>query len=408
MIKRNTEPKLTLYRRHAAGCPIHEAKNLDACECPLWVHGKVAGGKFIRESLDTRSLTAGLAKKAARLAGTRPDDPTPGGKVLAIAPKGDITLAHATREFLASKGKKSSSTRELYKRALEHFGTFAEAQGLVKLKDVDTPHLRTYFDTNARWKRNTAQGRLTHLRVFFNHCRTRRWLIYSPAADRDLNRKQGTSATRVPFTPTQITAILAAVEQMPADVRDRARALVLLLLYSGMRISDATFCEREYLTERNTLDYFVIKTRRRIALAPEILEPALDALAKLPASRVYYFQADRDGDYHEARQALRDGEEFQSLMPDYELRIRETTALVLEVLKLAGLSGACHRFRDTFAVNLLVGNGKERTDIFTVSQMLGHSDVSITQDHYLKLIPGYNERMSQSTRVLAYQFPAAG
>jgi hypothetical protein len=40
--------------------------------------------------------------------------------------------------------------------------------------------------------------------------------------------------------------------------------------------------------------------------------------------------------------------------------------------------------------------------------MLGHSDVRITQQHYLKLIPGYRERMSQSTRVLAYQFPLAG
>jgi hypothetical protein len=40
--------------------------------------------------------------------------------------------------------------------------------------------------------------------------------------------------------------------------------------------------------------------------------------------------------------------------------------------------------------------------------MLGHSDVRITQQHYLKLIPGYRERMSKATRVLAYQFPLTG
>jgi integrase len=52
---------------------------------------------------------------------------------------------------------------------------------------------------------------------------------------------------------------------------------------------------------------------------------------------------------------------------------------------------------------MLVGG----TDIFTVSQALGHSDVKITQKHYMKLVPGYRERMSKATRVLAYRFPIA-
>jgi integrase len=56
---------------------------------------------------------------------------------------------------------------------------------------------------------------------------------------------------------------------------------------------------------------------------------------------------------------------------------------------------------------MLVGDGTTGADIFTVSQMLGHSDVKITQEHYLKLIPGYRERRSDLTRVLSYQFPAA-
>ena len=46
-------------------------------------------------------------------------------------------------------------------------------------------------------------------------------------------------------------------------------------------------------------------------------------------------------------------------------------------------------FRDTFAINLLAA----RVDIFTVSQLLGHSNVKITQQHYLNFIPGYVERM---------------
>jgi len=208
----------------------------------------------------------------------------------------------------------------------------------------------------------------------------------------------------VPFTPAEVTRILAAADGMPEADRTQARALVLLLLYSGMRISDATFCERAYLTERQTLDYWVIKTRRPIGLPPTLQPPALEALAALPPSRVYFFQPDRDDDYREARQALRQGEDFTQAMPAYEARLRQTTALVMSVLEAAGISGACHRFRDTFAVNLLVGGA----DIYTVSKMLGHSDVRITDRSYMKLVPGYRELMSPATRFLNYQFPLAG
>jgi site-specific recombinase XerD len=68
------------------------------------------------------------------------------------------------------------------------------------------------------------------------------------------------------------------------------------------------------------------------------------------------------------------------------------------VLALAGVKGSCHVFRDTFAINLL----HRGVDIFTVSQLLGHSDVKMTQAHYLNFIPGYVERMSEATRKLDY------
>ena len=58
---------------------------------------------------------------------------------------------------------------------------------------------------------------------------------------------------------------------------------------------------------------------------------------------------------------------------------------------------------EPFAVNMLQAGA----DIFTVCQFLGHSDVKITQRHYVKFVPGYRERIAQRTRMLAYQFPLA-
>jgi site-specific recombinase XerD len=403
MEKRTSHNKLTLYRRHAGSCPVQTSTKLDQCECPLWCHGKLHG-KFTRRALDTRSvITATL--KVNDLIQASPDPPPEGGVPPGQNP-GEIRLRDAAQEFFRSKRKRSTPTQEIYKRAIGEFVRYAEAHSLSLLSQIDTSHLHAYFaDYDSDWKRNTAQGRLTYLRVFFNYCVSRRWIAYSPAADRDLNYGRSISQSkRLPFTPDEIAQILAAVERMPEEDRDRARALTLLLLFSGMRISDATFFERAFLTARHTADYYVIKTRRLISLPPEVQQPALDALAKLPASRVYFFQPDRPDDYAEARSALRDGQEFSSRMPDYRARVREAMALVEKVLSLAGIrrgrEGGCHRFRDTFAVNLL----SEGADVYTVSKMLGHSDVKITEK-YLKLIPGYRERMSQSTRRLAYVFP---
>jgi integrase/recombinase XerD len=412
MTKRTNQTKTTIYRRHAGLCPIKgQPNNVTQCECPLWLHGKVRG-KFRRESLDTRTLSTAEMRQR-NIENGSDQDPTPGGgpRLVGGAPAaGNETLEFAAAEFLKTGARLSTSSKALYRRAVEHFSQWASTQDIVMLKDIDSRHIRLYFEAHADWKRSTAQGRLVHLRVFFNYCcKTKRWLTFTPTGDRTLNQKTSKqTSTRVPFTPEQITRIFQAVERMPEEQRDRARALVYLLLFTGMRISDATFCERSYLAPDATMRYFVIKTRRPIGLAPEVQAPAIEALMKLPASRVYFFQPDRDDDYQEARQALREGEEFSTLMTGYEARVRETTALVLKVLALAGIDGACHRFRDTFAINMLVGDGEKGADIYTVSKLLGHSDVRITDKHYLKAVAGYSERMSRSTRVLSYQFPLAG
>jgi site-specific recombinase XerD len=408
MTKRN-QNKLTMYRRHAASCAAKDQPKLDRCECPLWVHGKVRG-KFIRKGLDTRSQIAGMLKMQSLLDGKGDgDDPTPGGGIALVTVGGERTLEAAAQEFIGGKKKKSTSTKALYANAIGHFRAFAEAHERVLLSQIDTAFVHEYFaEYDGGWKQSTAQGRLTHLRVFFNYCtKKRKWITDAPTADPDLNYTKGKVGTgkveRVPFKPHEVTLILAAVEQMPEPIRDRARALIYLLLYTGMRISDATFFEREFLTAKHTAKYYVIKTRKLISLAPEVQKAALDALAKLPTSRVYFFQADADDNYRAARTALREGAEFSTLMPNYQRRVNETTRLVLQVLKLAKLDGACHRFRDTFAVNALTTG----CDIFSLSQMLGHSDVRITQDHYLKLVDGYQDQMSQKTRGLAYIFPVA-
>lgn len=421
MTKRINPNHLTIYRRHAGSCN-NAGGNQSRCECPLWIHGRVRG-KFIRQSLDTRSLATAEMKRADLLVrGLDPEPPDgPKGIHVAGATNPDaITLEQAAQDFLSAKKSKGTNTVKLYTRAVEHFRRWCEVQNITMLKQVDRTHVQAYFaEFSPTWKRNTAQSRLVHLRVFFSHCvRERDWLTKSPAVSRDLNypKPNGKSSSRLPFTPAEVTRILEAVDEMPADEedpvthellfhsRDRARALILLLLYTGMRISDATFLERQSIDGDGLLSYWIIKTRKELPCAIELNPKAVAALQALPASRVYFFQTDRDDDYQEARLALRSGEEFSPVMPGYEARVRETTTLVLRVLKIAGLPGACHRFRDTFAVSMLKG-GEPLT---TVCEFLGHSDVRITREHYEKHIDEYRKQFAKRARVLNYEFPLVG
>ena len=414
MTKRTNQTKTTVYRRHAGGCPIKEQPlNTANCECPLWIHGKIRG-KFIREALDTRTLATAI-RRQSDLENGRDDDPGPGGGphlVGKAGAKADITLEYAASEFLRTTKDLAGNTQKLYARCLRWFTKWAGSHNLEFLRDIESAHIRRYFEDNPGWGRGTQVVRLVQLGTFFSFCKRtpRRWIAYAPTEERSL-RPRGKKAkaqgndVRVPFSPAQVTAILAAVEQMPEDVRDRARGLIYLLLYSGMRISDATFAERACLLPNNFMEYTVIKTGKTIDLPPELQKPAIDALAKLPASRVYFFHEDADDDYAAARHALRHGDgEFSLLMPRYEPRVNAMSGLVRRVLKLAGVTGTCHSFRDTFAVSLLT----QGVDVYSVSKALGHSDVRVTDKHYLKLVPGYRERMSQCTRALNYQFPQAG
>jgi hypothetical protein len=206
MTKRTNTTHTTIYRRHAGKCPIKsQPLNTANCECPLWIHGRVRG-KLVRQSLDTRTLSTAEMRQRD-IENGRDDDPTPGGPKLVVATeKGNETIEYAASEFLKTSTGLSSSTQKLYRTAVEHFATWAANQELFMLRSIESAHIRQYFDANKNWKRNTAQTRLTHLRVWFNWCHgTKRWLQYAPTADRTLNqngkKKGGSSSKRQPFTP---------------------------------------------------------------------------------------------------------------------------------------------------------------------------------------------------------------
>jgi site-specific recombinase XerD len=382
-VQRKHENYLEAYRRHSKDCAVTSRTEMGKCKCPIWCYGRI-DGRMIRLSCGTTSQdrAATVMDRLLHPAKAQAAD----ADIAERANEGDdVSIQRAAEGFLNSRRMKDCSERTvaLYDRTLVEFRRYCEAHGAITLKRVTAEHVIGFVQSRAaKWKARTRIQQITNLRIFFRWCIAMKWIAEDPAAkERVPAPKRPRGFARTPFTPDQITKILAAVEQVPEIQRKQIRAFILLLLYSGMRISDASMLLRSSVDfEKRLLTFKVIKTKHDntpIELHPSAVQ-ALKALPVLDGPHMFL----------NAKEAAR------GMLNS----IAKTKKWVRRVLDRAGVKGSPHTFRDTFAISLLA----EGVDIFTVSQLLGHRDVKITQGHYLHFIPGYIERMSQSTRKLDF------
>jgi integrase len=158
-------------------------------------------------------------------------------------------------------------------------------------------------------------------------------------------------------------AILATATKKIAEVRTqgknrarRLRALVLFLRYTGLRISDAIGCAADRLRD-GKLFLYTQKTGQHVYCpVPAFVVSELEAVPRV--SDVYWFRTG-EGTIETSRKKW--SESLAALFKDAGVK-----------------DGHAHRFRDTFAVELL----KAGTPIERVSIFLGHASVRITEKHY--------------------------
>jgi len=184
----------------------------------------------------------------------------------------------------------------------------------------------------------------------------------------------------MPFTREEFRVILSACDKYPDKLNAvRLLALVLLLRYSGLRITDAVTLSRDRITDGKLFLYTAkAGTPVYCPLPPFVLA----ALNVIPVAGSYFFWSGIS--------------KPKSAVGDWQRALKR-------LCRLAQVpTGHAHRFRDTFAVELLLAS----VPIERVSILLGHQSVRITEKHYAPWVKARQEQLEADVRRTWDELPA--
>lgn len=374
----NNLNSLEPYRRHLQNCP-HRAKgaNWIKCRCPVWAYGQLHGEPF-RRSLRTRDWSRAAEIIAELLAGPE-------------APAANRSLDKAIEKYLADCETRhlQPSTITSYRETLRHLAAALPGIGIKRITPSHLAEFRSARRAPVRKNPKTSKPltpassrkELQTLRAFFHFAVDRGWIQSNPASK--LKPPAEKSLPTLPYTQDEVIRILEAAGTIgqpnhptTPGIRRRTQAMLLIMLYSGLRVSDVAALE--WAAIDTTSGYLTLRTLKTGAAVKVKLPAAvLSAIAELPRRGPYLFASG------EAAAAT----------------VRGNLRRTLSILGgKTGLHVHPHRFRDTFACRLLE-NG---ADLRTVQHLLGHSSIRTTEKHYATFVSSHQKLLDSATASLNF------
>jgi len=346
---------LTVFRRHEKACGHRdEGRSYRRCRCTIWVDGFLAGQE-IRRSLGLRDWD-----EAQALIRKWETDKQPETKSAEL--NAPIMLDQAWEGFMADLEAQSLqiSTIRKYTLLRRRMQEFAARHGLRFLVQFDLVTLRAFREG---WQDGPLSSgkKLERLRAFFRFALDNEWVKKNPASK--LKAPKVTQRPTLPFTHEQMVRILAALDpfydQIAPSGKDsarRLRALVLVLRYSGMRIGDVVRLTSDKIIGNKLFLYTQKSGVPVYAVLPDFVVCALDAIPRVTVTHFFWNGSDT----------------LDGVVGSWQRRLRK----LFRLAKVTG--GHAHRFRDTFAAELLLAS----VPIERVSILLGHQSVKVTEKYY--------------------------
>jgi integrase/recombinase XerD len=233
------------------------------------------------------------------------------------------------------------------------------------------------------WKdsQRTASKKVERLRALFSFALARKWVEENPV--KAIKLPKVSICPTMPLTHDEMVKLLTACDGLQVSSQPRARlgahrlkTLILLMRYTGMRVSDAVTFSTGRLDGKRLFLYTQKTGVPVYTVLPDSILKELEATPRVT-----------DTNY------------FWSGIGKRETAVCDWQGKMKNVFDLAGISkgvgnAVSHRFRDTFAVELLLAG----VPIERVSVLLGHQSVRVTEKHYNPWVRSRQEQLEADVR----------
>jgi integrase len=309
-------------------------------------------GKFVRRSLDTRSLEkAAIAVRELEL-----------GKI-------SISISGAVDRFTDDLRTRGLST-ETVKKFERLLNSLKDEFGSVPLARLRADDLGKFRES---WKAKpiTSRKMLERLRSFFQFCLERGWIEKNPA--KVLKPPKEQAVVVKPYDKTELEKIAWATDLFPIkgiygeQNRKRLKGFIAVLRWTGLRIRDVVQLQPYQIVG----DFIILRTHKNQKPVKLLLhDDAKEALKECVGE--YFFWSGLGNP--------------KSCVGDWQRSFRRLS-------ELAGVKITAHRWRHTFATDLL----SKGVPVSEVAAILGNSP-AIVEKHYSQWIQSRQDRLNEAVK----------